>query len=159
MLSMSGREHVLYYIEQKNVFWGHTLLDGGPMPASLTASKPSEIIIWHSDALHPFLNRNPETLWALIRYQTKVMRQARSEIIYGLAFKPVVGRLASLILDRKGASIDEPIKRDLTLHEIATMVNSSQEVVCRILYQFQEDGLLQNRSRHDPDPGFRVCKN
>ena len=84
MLSMSGREHVLYYIEQKSVFWGHTLLDGGPMPASLMASKPSEIIIWHSDALHSFLNRNPETLWALIRYQTKVMRQARDHLWIGL---------------------------------------------------------------------------
>ena len=72
--------------------------------------------------------------------QVDTMRKAR-EIIYGLAFKPVAGRLAKFLLDRSREN--ELIQRDLTLSEIASMVASSQEVVCRLLYQFQEDGILE----------------
>ncbi|MGC8001372.1 helix-turn-helix domain-containing protein, partial [Salmonella enterica] len=34
-------------------------------------------------------------------------------------------------------------QRDLTLDQIASMVASSPEVICRTLYQFQRDGMLQ----------------
>ena len=34
------------------------------------------------------------------------------------------------------------MQRDLTLEEMASMVASSPEVICRILYQFQDSGLL-----------------
>ncbi|MCC7130811.1 MAG: Crp/Fnr family transcriptional regulator [Anaerolineae bacterium] len=142
ILSASGREHVLFLLEPKSIFWGHTLMDDQPMPASLMAMKQAEIMLWHKDVLHPFLNHNPEVLWGIIRYQAEIMRRAR-EIIYGLAFQPVAGRLAKLLLDRSGQLTEEPLKRDLTLNEIAAMVNTSQEVVCRLLYQFQTDGLLQ----------------
>lgn len=142
LISISGREHVLYYVEPKQTFWAHTMWDDKPVPASLSASKHSEIITWHRDALHPFLSQYPETLWGIIRYQSKIMRKAR-EIIYGLAFQPVASRLAKLLLERSGSAVDEPIKRDITLNEIATVINSTQEVVCRVLYQFQEDGLLR----------------
>lgn len=142
ILSVGGREHVLFLLEPKSVFWGHTMLDDQPMPAALIAMKHSEVVLWHKSVLHPILNRNPEALWGIIRYQSKIMRRAR-EIIYGLAFQPVAGRLARLLLERSGPSTHAPLKRDLTLNEIATMVNSSQEVVCRLLYQFQDDGLIQ----------------
>jgi len=142
ILSAGGREHVLFLLEPKDIFWGHTLMDDQPMPASLMAMKHAEVMLWHKDALQPFLNRNPEALWGVIRYQAEIMRRAR-EIIYGLAFQPVASRLAKLLLERSGPSADAPLKRDLTLNEIATMVNTSQEVVCRLLYQFQTDGLLR----------------
>ena len=73
---------------------------------------------------------------------TSKMRQAR-EIIYGLAFQPVAGRLAALLLDRFSHPEDNAVERDLTLPDIASRVASSPEVVCRILHQFQEEGILE----------------
>ena len=35
------------------------------------------------------------------------------------------------------------MQRDLTLENMAAMVASSPEVICRILYQFQNDGFLK----------------
>ena len=69
------------------------------------------------------------------------MRRAR-EIIYGLAFQPVAGRLAKVLLDRYGQQ-QMPAGRDMTLSEIAAMVASSPEVVCRLLHSFQNDGILE----------------
>lgn len=142
ILSVSGREQVLYLLESAAVFWGHSLFDDQPMPASLMAKKPSRVYLWSRETIQPFLYRFPEAMWEIVQYQAQIMRKAR-EVIYGLAFKPVAGRLAKLLLDTTGLENSAEIRRELTLNEIAAMVNSTQEVVCRVLYQFQTDGILQ----------------
>jgi CRP-like cAMP-binding protein len=140
MLAVSGKEHILFTVEHGQAFWGHSLFDDQPMPASLMAALATQVYLWPREVILPILFRNPKALWELTKMQVDTMRKAR-EIIYGLAFKPVAGRLAKFLLDR--SSENEPIQRDLTLSEIAAMLASSQEVVCRLLYQFQEDGLLE----------------
>ena len=70
------------------------------------------------------------------------MRHAR-EIIYGLAFQPVAGRLASFILNNLEDPSNPSLVRDMTLEDIAAVCATSPEVVCRLLYQFQTDGLLK----------------
>jgi CRP-like cAMP-binding protein len=70
------------------------------------------------------------------------MRRAR-EVIYGLAFHQVAGRLAKLLLEQSSGKEGQSIQREMTLSEIAAMVASSQEVVCRVLYQFQADNLIE----------------
>jgi CRP/FNR family transcriptional regulator len=66
----------------------------------------------------------------------------RRDTISDLAFQPVTGRLAKLLLEQVPPS-ENSAHRDLTLDRIATMVASSPEVVCRSLYQLQRSGLLQ----------------
>ncbi len=70
------------------------------------------------------------------------MRNAR-EIIYGLAFQPVAGRLAGYLLDNLESEDHSSIEREMTLEEIASVLATSAEVVCRLLYQFQTDGILK----------------
>lgn len=142
LLALSGREQVLFHIEPNHTFWGHTFYDGQPMPGSLCSVKSSVAYQWNGADLKPFFSEYPETLWELFRVQAKAMRKAR-EIIYGLAFQPVAGRLAKLLLERSQGQATKPIERDLTLSEIASIVASSQQVICRLLYQFQSDGILQ----------------
>ncbi len=141
LLSISGREQVLFHIEPNHTFWGHTFYDGQPMPGTLTAAKSSVAYQWNAESLKPIFSEYPDTLWELFRVQARAMRKAR-EIIYGLAFQPVAGRLARLLLDRSQGQAERSIERDLTLSEIASIVASSQQVICRILYQFQSDGIL-----------------
>ncbi|MFU8773458.1 MAG: helix-turn-helix domain-containing protein [Anaerolineales bacterium] len=35
------------------------------------------------------------------------------------------------------------MERDITLGELASRLATSQEVVCRVLYQFQSEGILE----------------
>ncbi len=142
MLSIGGREHVLFTLSPDEVFWGHSIFDDQPMPASLMARQISITYRWHRDVIVPFLYRYPETLWELAGVLTSNMRKAR-EIIYGLAFQPVAARMATLLLDRFSDPDDKSVQRDLTLSAIASRVAASPEVVCRILHQFQSDGLLE----------------
>ncbi len=147
MLAMSGREHVLFTVQENHAFWGHSLFDGKPMPASLLATKTTEAYWWSRDAIYPVLMRHPQAMWEITRMHVGMMRRAR-EIIYGLAFQPVSARLASLLLESFQEQGDASMERDLTLSEIATMVASSPEVICRVLHRFQADGILEVTRAH-----------
>jgi CRP-like cAMP-binding protein len=46
-------------------------------------------------------------------------------------------------LDRFSGPEDISVERDLTLNAIASRVASSPEVVCRVLQQFQREGVLE----------------
>ena len=142
MVSVAGKEHVLFSLNPNDVFWGHSIFDDKPMPASLKATENSMIYRWEREAILPILYRHPETLWEIAGVLTSTMRKAR-EIIYGLAFQPVAGRLATLLLDRFSDPNDTSVERDLTLNAIASRVASSPEVVCRVLHQFQAEGILE----------------
>jgi CRP-like cAMP-binding protein len=54
----------------------------------------------------------------------------------------VTGRLAKLLLERIPEEETSAL-RDLTLDQIASMVATSPEVVCRTLYSLQRTGLLK----------------
>lgn len=111
------------------------------MPSTLEAAQDAIVYQWPGETVITFLLRNQEAVRALLRRQTRLVRRRR-ENIYDLAFNPVAGRLAKLIVSKFSSTERSTMRRDLTLEEMAAMVASSPEVVCRILYQFQDNGFL-----------------
>ncbi|MEE9513320.1 MAG: Crp/Fnr family transcriptional regulator, partial [Anaerolineales bacterium] len=142
LLSPAGKEKILFTIKPGEDFWAHSIFDGKPMPASLYAIGDTKIRLWNKDVILSVIQRNPEAIWAVTCRLIGVMRHAR-EIIYGMAFQPVSARLSQLILDRFHDSVDPLAERDLTLDQLAAMISSTPQVVCRVMYQFQEEGLLE----------------
>lgn len=142
ILSPGGKEFVPFAWGPGTVFWSHSLFDDLPMPASLRSSQPSEIYWWPREVVLPVLYRNPLAMWEITRTLVRVMRQSR-EIIHGLAFKPVAGRLAKLLLDHYSGQRETFLERDLTLREMADMTATRPEVVSRVLHEFRERGILQ----------------
>ena len=142
LLAESGREFVFFSLEPGTIFWGHTIFDEQPMPASLIAAKPSEVYLWTQEVIQPVLQRNPEAMWDMGKTLVRIMRKNR-KVVYGLAFQQAIGRLAKLLLSRFDEKGDESVERDLTLSEIANMVASSSEAVCRLLHKLQGNGVLK----------------
>ena len=142
MLSAEGKEIRLFTLDSGNFFWAHSFFDDDPMPASLIVAKEAQVHLVKRDCLLPILYRNPEALFEVTRELTRTMRRAR-EIIYRLAFQPLTGRLANYII----SSLDDPenqlLERDMTLNEVAAVCATSPEVVCRLLRQFQVDGIIE----------------
>ena len=136
-----GREFVVSTWSAGEEFWSHTLLDDEPMPSRLEAIKPTIIFLWSGETAMDVLLRNHIATRALLRRQTQLIRKRR-ESIYSLAFNPVASRLAKLILEEFNDDANPTIQRDLTLEEMAAMVATSSEVICRVMYQFQAEGLL-----------------
>jgi CRP-like cAMP-binding protein len=62
-------------------------------------------------------------------------------VITELAFQPVLGRLAGLLLSEFGQD-EEYNARTLTLDDMAAHIGSTREVVCRNLQRMVEQGLI-----------------
>lgn len=123
-------------------FWSHTLLDDDPMPSTLEAAQTTVIYRWAGETALELVLRNPAATRRLLHRQTQLIRKRR-ENIYNLAFNPVAGRLAKLVIEKFINAESSTVQRDLTLEDMGAMIASSPEVICRILYQFQSDGYLK----------------
>ena len=142
LLSTGGRKHQLHTIVPHDVFWSPTFFDDGPVPVSLVASKASVVYLWSRTTLLPVLYRHPQALFGVAKKLTTTMRRAR-KIIYGLAFQPVASRLADFIVSSLEGAPVPILERNVTLDDIAAICASSPEVICRLLYQFQSEGIIK----------------
>ncbi len=141
--SLDGRTLIAAVIGTGEIFWGMAFfMENEPMPAALKTQVPSRVQLWPRERLLPLLLRNGQLSWALACQLVGRMGQA-SEIVQELAFQPVTGRLARLLLERYEAGSENPVPRDLTLDEMAAHIGSTREMVCRALYRFADQGLIQ----------------
>lgn len=112
------------------------------MPVALKADAPSSLYLWAREQLLPVLMGNGQLAWELSRLMVKRMLRA-SEIVEELAFQPVAGRLARLLIDFPGQATTGPISRSLTLDDMAARIGSTREMVCRFLQRFADDNLIK----------------
>lgn len=141
--SSEGRSLIVLTLESGEVFWGTSFfVDDAAMPVLLQAQADSTIYLWSREEMMPWLLGNGRIAWELSRLMVRRMMRA-SEIVEELAFQPVRGRLARLLLGHFGDAVDEFVARDLTLDEMAARVGTKREMVCRLLYQFAEEGVIE----------------
>ena len=141
--SGEGRSLITTSILPQENFWGLAFFqEEMPMPVALIADENSKIRIWSREVLLPILLENGKMSWEFSRQMVLRMQQA-SEIVESLAFHPVPGRLASLLLDRYSGSGEKPVARDLTLDQMASHIGSTREMVCRALYKFADQGVIE----------------
>jgi len=141
--SPEGRSLIIATIKPGEVFWGTAFFDEeSPMPVALVATQSSKIHLWSRERLLPLLLRNGRMSWELSRLLVARMQHA-SQMVEELAFRPITGRLAHLLLERYGKEKGQPVARDLTLDEMAARIGSTREMVCRALYRFSDDGLIE----------------
>lgn len=141
-VSPEGRALTGLELRAGDVFAAPSFFDDGPLPASLQARDEAVAYRWHRNALMPALRGNPEAMWDLAVLVVSQMRRA-GEVVEQLAFQPLSGRLARLLLDRFGHARGAPGARLLTLDEMAALIGSTREVVCRLLYRLAEEGLIR----------------
>jgi CRP-like cAMP-binding protein len=142
MLSPEGRRQVVFELKPCEVVWGHSIVDGLPMPASLQVREPAVLYIWDKDQILPLILQSAEAAWDVSQVLVSYMRHVR-EVVYGFAFHPVAGRLARLLLARYGSREDIPAPRDLTLDQMAETVGTTRELVSRTLHRFADDGIIR----------------
>ena len=141
--SIEGRNLLVTNFPKGQIFWGLAFFqENAPMPVTLQAHEPSRLFLWSRDAIMPILVRNGHTAWELCRLMAVRMQHA-SEILEGLAFQSVAGRLARLLLDNFETAGEASISRHLTLDEMAARVGSTREIVCRALYNFSDKNLIE----------------
>ena len=142
--SREGRSLIVIELEPGEIFWGLAFFEVGmPMPVNLQAQKASRVWLWRREWLLPILWGNGRFSWELSRLMIQRMQQA-SDIVENLAFQPVRSRLARLLLGHFGDdAMDDFVVRDMTLDEMAAHVSTKREMVCRLLYEFADEGAIE----------------
>lgn len=132
-------------------FWRATCFGGlaffhaeAPIPVTIEAREASRLYLWLREKMIPILKRNGEASWELARLMAGRMQRA-STILEEIAFQPVAGRLARLLLDHFEQAGDSAISRHLTLDEMAARIGTTREMVCRTLYGFSDKKLIEVR--------------
>jgi CRP/FNR family transcriptional regulator len=139
--SYEGRSLILTTLRAGEVFWGLAFfIPEASMPASLQAAENTKLLRWPRETLMPFLMNNGQLSWKISCLMIQRVQLA-SEIVEKLAFHPVAGRLARLLVELSPDE-KEPVARDLTLDEMAAHIGTTREVVCRFLHRFASDGLI-----------------
>ena len=142
MESSEGRSLVAISFKTGEIFWGVSFFHPElPMPVALRVDAPSRTHLWSREQLLPVLLENGSISWELCRLMVNRMLRA-SEIVEELAFQPLTGRVARLLLENFPAD-QGTAARHLTLDEMAARVGTTREMVCRILYRFAEQGAIQ----------------
>jgi CRP-like cAMP-binding protein len=140
--SPEGRSLTLATFGKGEIFWGLAFfIENAPMPAALKASGEGELLLWSHDNLMPLILKNGKLSWELSRLVIRRVQFA-SEIVEQLAFQPLTGRVARLLLEQYPAD-QNVVPRHLTLDEMASRVGTTREIVCRILYRLAEQGAIQ----------------
>ncbi len=142
--SREGRSLIVIELGSNELFWGLAFFEeNAPMPVMLQAQQASQIWLWQRDWLLPTLWGNGRFSWELSCLMVARMQRA-SNIVEELAFQPVRGRLARLLLDHFGDdAVDDFVGRDMTLDEMAAHTGTKREMVCRLLYQFADEGAIE----------------
>ena len=142
MLSPEGRRQVVFALRPCEVVWGHSVVDGLSMPASLEVREDVVLYLWERETILPIIQKNPQAAWDVSHILMHYMRNVR-EVVYGFAFHPVAGRLARLLLTHYDPVDGKPAPRNLTLDQMADTVGTTRELVSRTLHRFADEGLIR----------------
>jgi len=143
--SIEGRSLIVLTLQPGELFWGMAFFeDEAPLLLGLQAQQDCQVYLWSREQLLPLLMGNGRFSWELSRLLALRMQQGGS-FMEDLAFRPVRDRLARLLLDRYGEAGSEFVTRDLTLDQMAAHIGTKREVVCRMLYRFEDEGLVELR--------------
>jgi CRP/FNR family transcriptional regulator len=141
--SAEGRSLVVITLDEGEVFWGVGFFnDGIGMPVALVANCETRLRLWSREKLLPFITGNGQFTWGLAQLMAERMMRA-NKILEELAFQPVAGRLAHLLLEQFEDLTGDTLSRDLTLDDMAARIGSTREMVCRHLYHFADKGAIQ----------------
>ncbi len=139
--SSEGRSLIVAEMGTEEVFWGLAFFEAEmPNPVTLQCREAAKLYLWRREDVQPLLLANGRLTWELARTMVRRMLRA-SEVIEGLAFQPIAGRLARFLLEQVSPD-GQSVPRSLTLDELAARLGTSREVVCRALYRFADKNLI-----------------
>ncbi|CEP69540.1 Transcription regulator HTH, Crp [Moorella glycerini] len=141
-----GREKILHFVREGEIFAEVLLFEGGPYPATAETLEDTEVGIIRNADMERLLSQHGEMAVKIIKVMSRRLRQAQ-EHIRDLALKGAYGRLASTLLQLArdyGTPKEDGITIDLNLsqQELASLIGTSRETVARILSDFKRLGAV-----------------
>jgi CRP/FNR family transcriptional regulator, cyclic AMP receptor protein len=138
----SGRQVIINRFGPLDYFGEMSFFDGKSRCATVITKTRCELLVIPRNAFSRLVTNHPEILTNIINALLDKLRKATQKI-EELAFLDVYGRLANFLSENKNDEglIEEP----MTQQEIADIVGSSRETVCRILSELADGGYISRK--------------
>ena len=142
-----GREQILHFLQNGDVFAEVVLFDGGPFPATAEVLEDSTIGIIRNQDIDRFIKNYPDIAVRLLKMMSKKLRQAQMQI-RDLALKDTYGRIVGMLYKlskeygeqcEAGTRITIPLSRQ----ELANLIGTSRETVTRLLGDLKKSKIIE----------------
>ena len=140
----TGRQLIINRFGPYDYFGEMSFFDGQIRCATVMTKERSTLIAIQRSDFQNFAAKHPQIYWNVINALLAKLRGATQQI-EELAFLDVYGRLSRFLME----SQDEQgvIKEKLTQQELADMVGSSRETVCRIFNELADGGYIAREKK------------
>jgi CRP/FNR family transcriptional regulator len=147
-----GREQTIRLIGPGDTFAEVPVFDRGPSPATVETLERTEVVCFPTEAFHALLRRRPEVALTVLDHFARRLRSF-TEMIEQISLQTVPARLARYLFQLArvegvptGGGI--LVRREVTIHDLASLLGSVREVVSRHLKDFEDQGIIEVR-RHE----------
>src|SRR2546425_11532555 len=142
MNDKEGREVILAFLNQGDVFGEMGLIDQAPRSATVVTIESCELLTITQTDFTRCLQKNFDLTMNVIRGLVKRLREADKKI-GSLALMDVYGRVARLLLEMaETIEGQKVVTKKLTTRDIAKMIGASHEMVSRVMKEPQTSGRM-----------------
>jgi len=138
--SADGKEQILEIARPGQSINDVPVFDGRPNLVSAQAMGPVVLYGVDKGDLDRILRRYPQVSQNINKVLAEQVRRLTT-LVEDLSFKPVIGRVAKILLENSEESSDTRPK--LTQQEMAAMAGTAREVVGRSLKTLEEEGVIR----------------
>jgi CRP/FNR family cyclic AMP-dependent transcriptional regulator len=141
-----GREIILAFLTQGEVFGEMGLIDQAPRSATVVAVESCELLAITRADFTKCLQKNFDLTMNVIRGLVKRLREADKKI-GSLALMDVCGRVARLLLEM-AETVDgqKVVTKKLPKKQIAKMIGATREMVTRVMKEMETSGHIEVRA-------------
>lgn len=146
MTSGEGKEHTLRVLSRGDTFAEVPAFDSGPSPATVESLDHLTVVVLPRDTVRNIMRAYPEVADAVLLYFARRLRGFTS-IIEQVSLQTVTARLARYLyqtarVEGVATAGGISVRRQVTVHDLATIVGSVREVVTRYLKDMESQGLI-----------------
>lgn len=136
--SSDGKEQTIELARPGDVLNEVAVFDGGPNPTSAQAITPVRLYKIEKSKMLAIISQRPVIALEVLRLMAAKMRRL-TELVEDLSFRPVVGRVAKILLEQARA----PLVSRLSQREMAAMAGTAREMVSRSLKTLEDEGAIK----------------
>jgi CRP/FNR family transcriptional regulator len=146
-----GREQVIHVEKAVTTFAELPVFDNGKYPSTVAAEENSRLVFIPKENIRTACLAHPELSLAAAKLFAARLRKC-AELVESLSLREVGQRLARFILDQ--AKLSGTLGKDglvfrqeLTHNQLATRIGTVREVVSRVMFRLQDQGLIKTKGR------------
>jgi CRP-like cAMP-binding protein len=157
-----GREQVIHVERAVTTIAELPVFDDGAYPSTVAAEEESRVLFIAKEKVRAACLEHPQLALAAARLFASRLRNC-AELVESLSLREVGQRLAEFLLDQAKKSVDTAggsitFRQELTHNQLAARIGTVREVVSRVMFRLQEQGLITTKGRVITIPDRRALE-